>query len=51
MIVYFKVVDNRSQIRSAEEGGAGKVKLLEAGAFKGMDICLMYGLLEFISLS
>ncbi|PPQ81021.1 hypothetical protein CVT26_002902 [Gymnopilus dilepis] len=25
----------------AEEGGAGKVKLLEAGAYKGMDICLM----------
>lgn len=26
----------------AEEGGSGKVKLLEAGAYKEMDICLMY---------
>lgn len=25
----------------AEEGGAGKVKLLEAGAYKGADVCLM----------
>ena len=26
----------------AEEGGSGKVALLEKGAYEGMDACLMY---------
>ena len=26
----------------AEEGGSGKVALLERGAYEGMDACLMY---------
>lgn len=27
---------------TAEEGGSGKIALLEKGAYKEMDICLMY---------
>lgn len=27
---------------SAEEGGGGKLSLLDAGAYKEMDACLMY---------
>ena len=26
---------------SAEEGGGGKIKLLERGAYEGMDACVM----------
>lgn len=30
-----------SHFQLAEEGGAGKVKLIDAGGYKEMDICLM----------
>jgi metal-dependent amidase/aminoacylase/carboxypeptidase family protein len=29
------------EVRKAEEGGYGKVKLLEKGGYEGMDACLM----------
>ena len=32
----------------AEEGGSGKVALLEKGAYKGMDACLMYVQIQFV---
>ena len=31
-----------AHISVAEEGGSGKVALLEKGAYKDMDVCLMY---------
>ena len=33
----------------AEEGGAGKVILLQKGAYEGMDVCLMYVLENYPS--
>jgi metal-dependent amidase/aminoacylase/carboxypeptidase family protein len=30
------------QAITAEEGGSGKVKMLDAGAYEGMAACLMY---------
>ena len=40
-----------AHISVAEEGGSGKVALLEKGAYKDMDACLMYVWIQFILIS
>lgn len=32
---------SNSYLRIAEEGGTGKVRLIEGGGYKDMDICMM----------
>ena len=42
--IFLAIIDHgiSAHISLAEEGGSGKVALLEKGAYKGMDVCLMY---------
>lgn len=37
-----KRIAAQEQLCTAEEGGSGKIMLLDKGAYKGMDACLMY---------
>ncbi len=40
--VYDVITDTFERRTPAEEGGAGKVRLIEAGVFKDIDAALMY---------
>jgi metal-dependent amidase/aminoacylase/carboxypeptidase family protein len=40
-ILYYRFFMHDVQDKTAEEGGQGKVILLERGAYKGMDACVM----------
>lgn len=49
--VTFLSISSTLTFIQAEEGGSGKIILLENGAYDEMDVCLMYGVVILLYLN